>query len=187
MKDPVDDVVEERAKTRFAVAQRFFVLLATNRNAGKLRKPRDEIELLGLGAARRIEIDVERAVDPITRRHDRRRATRIDTVLEQHAAELAPEGIGSHIARDDLPPERGGGATGPGFDTDRQILERLGYGLGQPAGCCEPQGLALDIEQEHRRTHVGMQLLDQPNDGLQRSLQRRIGRDELEHTAFPVT
>ena len=79
--DAVDDVVEQRAKTRLADAQRRLVLLAAYRDAGELGQTRGEIELLCLRPARRLEVDRERAVDSIAGRDDRRRAAAADAAL----------------------------------------------------------------------------------------------------------
>ena len=78
------------AEARFAVAQRGLVLLAPNRDAGELRQARDEIELFGVRAARRVEVQRKRAVDAVARGDDRRRAAGADAVREQRRWRAPP-------------------------------------------------------------------------------------------------
>src|SRR5690606_6265779 len=96
LENAVDDVVEEAAIARLALAKRGLVLLAADRDAGELREPRDHVELVRLRAARRAEEHAERAVDAVAGGHDRRRAARRDA----GGRERRPHGRGPRIGLD---------------------------------------------------------------------------------------
>jgi len=99
-------------------------------------------------------------------------------------AQLEPQRICSDVARDRLPAERRRGTGRAGFDPERQVREHRDHGRGQSGRRRELEPFVL--EPHHRGADGRMQLLDQAHDRVQRALERRVGRDQLEHAALAV-
>ncbi len=180
-----DDVLEQAAVLRFAVAQRFLGSLALDGDGRERRQAAHQFEVAAERAARLLEIQRDRAEHVAVRCPHRRGPAGAQSGFDGRRAQVLPERVASDLGDDHLAvqEDRGGARAVARADLDaplgievvlrqahaRHVLQRVGF----------------RVVDRHRAERIRRYFLGRLREGLERRGQVHVARDALEHA--PVT
>ncbi len=177
----LDDILEQAAVLRFAVAQCFLGPFALDGDRGERCQPSHQFEVPAEGAARLPEIQRHRAEHATVRSADRRRPAGPQPGFDGGRAQVLPERVTRDFRDDDLAvqEDRGGARAVARADLETPLGAQVV--LRQAHAGNVVQRVGLGFVDRYRAQRIRGDLLGRLRDGLERGGQVGVARNSFEH------